>query len=205
MRTMEQPGSERTISPSCIVSVSGLHGSGKTTVAEALVAELASRGYRVGCVKTIRHRGLALDAEGTDTRRHAAAGAEFVIALLDREIAYFEPRSDRPSLRDARRLFRPGVQVVVWEGDLEEEAKPVRVVCLKSAEDLARTLETRGIPAESVAAVSGVAAAGFASAGFASAGFASGAGRPPAFDVTDPGQRRALADVVIGRCGAGRE
>ena len=181
----------------CIIAVSGLKRSGKTTVAEALVSEIASRGYRVGSVKTIQHHPLSLDAAGSDTRRHAEAGAEFIIALLDHETAYFEPRSSRGSFRETARLFRPGVQFIVWEGVVDDDARALHVVCLRSMDDLGRTLEVRGIPTDSVLAISGVAASSHGESGPRA--------RPPSFNVTDPSQRRALADLIIGTSGMERK
>jgi molybdopterin-guanine dinucleotide biosynthesis protein MobB len=177
----------------CVIAVDGLKRSGKTTVAKALISEMTSRGYRVGSVKTIHHDLTTLDSAGTDTRRHAEAGAEFVIALLDRETAYFEKRSERGSFQETAHLFRPGVQFVVWEGAAEQEARPLRVVCLGPKDELDRTLGIRGIPSGSVLAISGIAAA--------SLGASVPRAHPPAFDVTDPAQRKVLVDLIIKRSG----
>lgn len=57
-----------------IVSVVGKKKSGKTTLVEALVAELVRRGRRVGTIKHGHH--FDLDREGTDSWRHRAAGSE---------------------------------------------------------------------------------------------------------------------------------
>ncbi len=63
-----------------VFSIVGVSKSGKTTVAEAVITELRSRGYRVGSVKDIHFAGFALDREGTNTYRHKMAGAELVTA-----------------------------------------------------------------------------------------------------------------------------
>jgi molybdopterin-guanine dinucleotide biosynthesis protein MobB len=170
-----------------IVNVTGLKKSGKTTAAVAILAELARRGRRAGAVKTARHGALTLDPEGTDTRRLAGAGAEFVVALLDGETHYFEPRRARSSVRGASRLFPAGVEFVVCEGTVEPELGPLYVVCLRAASELEETLAVRSVPREAVLALCGPAASRALTAPF------------PAFDVADPRGRSALVDLILRR------
>ena len=173
-----------------IINVVGLKDSRKTAVAEGLIAELISRGYRVGAVKTTRHPALSVDAEGTDTRRFADAGAAFVIGLLDTETHYFERRTARSTLREAARFFSAGTQFVVCEGTVEPEAHPVFIVCLRAFEDFERTIATRGVPFEEVLAISGLVAA------------QQPEGLPaPCFNIADPRQRASLAELLIAACG----
>ena len=61
------------------VSVAGYSDSGKTTVAAALVKEMADRGYRVGAIKHCPH-GHAPGKEGSDSDRLFRAGALAAIA-----------------------------------------------------------------------------------------------------------------------------
>jgi molybdopterin-guanine dinucleotide biosynthesis protein MobB len=56
-----------------LVSIVGKKKSGKTTLVEALVAELVRRGLRVGTIKHGHH--FDLDTPGTDSWRHRAAGS----------------------------------------------------------------------------------------------------------------------------------
>ena len=128
-----------------ILTVAGLKKSGKTTVTAALIGELRARGFRVGSVKTFRHHPLNLDRSGADTRRHVEAGAEFTVAILDGELAYFEPRASRAGLRDAARHFPPGIDFVVWEGTADPEAGGGQVVCVRRLSDLEQTLEKRKV------------------------------------------------------------
>jgi molybdopterin-guanine dinucleotide biosynthesis protein len=150
------------------------------------------RGCRVGSVKTIRHHPLSLEPEGADTRRHAEAGAEFTVVLLDGGLAYFEPRMTRPGPGEAARLFRPGVEYVVWEGRADPASAGAQVVCLKEMADLDRTLEARQVPADSIIAISGVAAG--ATAGGGSPGPLAGV---PVVDALQPAGAAALADLVV--------
>ncbi len=57
-----------------IVSFVGKSDSGKTTLLEGVVAELASRGWRVATVKHHVH-DFDIDVPGKDSYRHAQAGA----------------------------------------------------------------------------------------------------------------------------------
>jgi molybdopterin-guanine dinucleotide biosynthesis protein MobB len=180
-----------------IITVAGLKRSGKTTVASALIRGLCARGFRVGSVKTIHSHTLSLDVEGTDTRRHAEAGAEFTIALLDGQMAYFEQRASRATLGEAARLFRPGVQFVVWEGVSDAGSASAHVVCLRAAEELPRTLAERRIDPASVIAISGIAAG-------SAAGAAPVAAAAPVHDATDPAGLAALVDLVIRQFGEDR-
>ncbi|MCL2630035.1 MAG: molybdopterin-guanine dinucleotide biosynthesis protein B [Firmicutes bacterium] len=63
-----------------IFSVTGLTGSGKTTVIEAIIRELKSRGFSVGTVKNIHAESFKMDTEGKNTWRHRNAGADTVVA-----------------------------------------------------------------------------------------------------------------------------
>jgi len=168
----------------CLVSVLGLKKSGKTTVVEALIAELSRRGYRTGSIKSMVHASFTFDIEGKDTYRHGSAGAEFVIALSSEETVYLERRRTdaRP---DPERLFPPGVQFVVCEGLEREDA--VQVLALRSMDDLEETMDVRGADPKAIVAVSGLVASG----------------RPlpsspyPVLDVMDPSERRRLTDLVL--------
>lgn len=66
-----------------ILGFYGHSNSGKTTLIEKLVAKYKSRGLTVAVVKHTAHRGFELDSEGTDSWRHARAGAAAVGLLAD--------------------------------------------------------------------------------------------------------------------------
>lgn len=57
-----------------VIAVSGVKNSGKTTVVEKLVTELAARGVNVAVIKHDGH-SFEPDRPGTDTHRHWMAGA----------------------------------------------------------------------------------------------------------------------------------
>lgn len=179
-----------------IVTVTGLKKSGKTTVAAALIRELCARGLRVGSVKTIHHHPLGLDTPGTDTRRHAEAGAEFTVALLDGELAYFEPRASRPGLAEAARHFAPGVDWVVWEGMSDPGAGGAAVVCLRRFADLEQTLAERRVERRWIIAISGVVAGQPGTAGVPEG--------VKVLDATCAAGAAELADLVVGWFGEAR-
>lgn len=187
---MTQSGDDLATPLPHIMSVVGLKKSGKTMVVTALLSELRSRGHRVASIKKMEHPALSLDSEGTDTRRHADAGAEVVVALLEGETVRFE-RSSPKNIRDILNLFPRDTEFLVCEGMVDREAPQAIVLSLRSMDDLAETLKVRGIQACSVLAVSGVAAEGAPHRG------AVGPGRIPVFNAADAIQRRALTDLII--------
>lgn len=192
---MTQSGADLVTPLPRIVSVVGLKKSGKTTVVTGLLAELRSRGHRVSSIKKMEHAALFLDPEGADTRLHADAGAEVVLALSAGETVRFE-RSDRAgSLRDVVRLFPPDTDFLICEGMVDRDASQLIVLCLRRADDLAETLTVRGIQPGSVLAVSGAVAA------WAFDGSLPGLRDIPVLDAADAVQRRALADLVIEASG----
>lgn len=74
--------------PPKTVSVTGFKNSGKTSVVEALVRELSSRGYKVG---TLKHTAddIILDSPGKDTSRHREAGSIATGILQENTTAIF--------------------------------------------------------------------------------------------------------------------
>jgi molybdopterin-guanine dinucleotide biosynthesis protein MobB len=170
------------------VTIAGLKRSGKTTVAAALIAELAHRGLRVASVKSMRHGAVDLEPEGADTRRHLAAGAEAALAFAADEEAVFARRSPGGPRDRLERWLPPGVDWVVCEGLLEGIAADRVVLCLERVGDLAEALAVRGLDARVLVAVSGIAAG------------APCAGAPlpaPLLDARDPAELERLVDLVL--------
>jgi molybdopterin-guanine dinucleotide biosynthesis protein B len=71
-----------------ILGVYGHKDSGKTTLVESLVSRLTEKGYSVGTVKHTHLKDVGLDVEGSDTWKHAKAGAG-VVALSSGEETMF--------------------------------------------------------------------------------------------------------------------
>jgi len=110
------------------VAVIGLKKSGKTTVAEALVRELAARGYRVAAVKHA-HGGLTLPE--ADTTRLFRAGALEVIGVSPGATEHIYAREKK--LWEALSLLR-GYDYVVVEG-FKSAFPGMRIVAARSVED----------------------------------------------------------------------
>ena len=72
-----------------LAGVIGHKNAGKTTLVEALIRELTSRGLRVSTLKRTHH-AIDLETPGTDTHRHRRAGAAQVILSTDLRLALLE-------------------------------------------------------------------------------------------------------------------
>ena len=115
------------------VAVVGFKAAGKTRVVEALVSELTRRGYRVG---TLKHTAddQPLDKAGTDTWRHAEAGAVSSAILSDKRTAIF--------LKHAMSLQRTAdalgeVDFIVMEGFKSLDTAP-RIMVLRGPDEVAK-------------------------------------------------------------------
>jgi molybdopterin-guanine dinucleotide biosynthesis protein MobB len=97
------------------IAVVGSKRSGKTTTVEALVRELAEKGYRIAAVKHISEHAFTIDTKGKDTWRYAQAGAQMVIGICAGEVATIEKADRTFSLEDLLERSR-GHDVVFLEG-----------------------------------------------------------------------------------------
>ncbi len=124
-----------------VFGVVGGKKSGKTTVVEALVKELAKRQYRIGTVKHVSEQGFTIDREGKDSWRFAQAGSKTNITVASEELATVEKlQTNRLSIDDILDRFRD-TDMVFIEGLRKIVAMDKRVpkiVVVKSAEDLLR-------------------------------------------------------------------
>lgn len=108
------------------VSFVGKKKSGKTTVLEGVIAELARRGLRVAAVKHDTH-GFAVDAAGTDTHRLRAAGAAVTVISSSVAVALMSSVDEEPGLADLVARIRERVDVVLTEGFVRQPAPKVEV------------------------------------------------------------------------------
>jgi len=115
------------------VAVVGFKAAGKTRVVEALVSELTRRGYRVG---TLKHTAddQPFDKAGTDTWRHAEAGAVSSAILSDKRTAIF--------LKRAMNLQRAAdalgeVDFIVMEGFKTLDVAP-RILVLRRPDEVVK-------------------------------------------------------------------
>jgi len=75
----------------CLIAIIGYSNSGKTTLIEALVPVLKSRGYRVGTIKHTHHFPEP-DSPGKDSWRHFEAGSDTAMLASDTTLAMIKHR-----------------------------------------------------------------------------------------------------------------
>ena len=97
------------------VAVVGYSDSGKTRVAEFLVAWLTRRGYRVGAIKHAVH-GHQADRPGSDSYRLFQAGAVAVVVSSPDRLSEFHRRDADTPLEALVERLSGECQVVVAEG-----------------------------------------------------------------------------------------
>ncbi|ELY91876.1 molybdopterin-guanine dinucleotide biosynthesis protein B [Natrialba hulunbeirensis JCM 10989] len=106
-----------------VLGLVGHSNSGKTTLVERLLPECSTYG-RVGTVKSIHH-DIEVDTPGTDTHRHASAGAETVVGITPSttfEITNRGKQTDEaateldPLRATLQRLQERGYDLVLVEG-----------------------------------------------------------------------------------------
>lgn len=105
-----------------IVSIVGKSDSGKTTLIEKIVPELARRGYRVATIKHDVH-GFEIDKKGKDSWRHRKAGADAVILSSPNQIAVIRNVERDLNLAELRDRFVEDVDIIISEG-FKKDAQP---------------------------------------------------------------------------------
>lgn len=90
-------------------------GTGKTTLIEKLVPELAGRGYRVGAIKHDAHR-FEIDHPGKDSHRFTAAGAETTLVVSSEKLALVKRHRESPPVESFLSLYFSDMDVVLVEG-----------------------------------------------------------------------------------------
>lgn len=108
-----------------VFGITGWKNSGKTTLTEKLVAELARRGWKVATVKHAHH-DFDIDKPGTDSFRHRHAGATEVAIVSGRRWALMHELrgEEEPTLDEI--LPRLGASdIVLVEGYKRETHKKI--------------------------------------------------------------------------------
>lgn len=109
-----------------IISIVGKSDSGKTTFLEKLVAEIRSRGYRVGSIKHDTH-GFDIDHEGKDSWRHKQAGAAGVIISSPQKIAVVKDTDEDMAIDSLVSQYLSDMDIVFTEGYKREDKPKVEV------------------------------------------------------------------------------
>lgn len=100
-----------------VVSIVAKSGTGKTTLLEKLIAELKSRGYRIGAVKHDAH-SFSIDHEGKDSWRLTRAGADTMLITSPEKIAMVKqnPPDQEPILAETIAAYCGDLDIVLTEG-----------------------------------------------------------------------------------------
>ncbi len=116
-----------------IISVTGYKKSGKTTLVEQLVRELAKR----GSVGTVKHMpGHDLNPDGTDTGRYMNAGARAVLGVTSSATAKYYPGTDIGNALDE--LANSGMDYAVVEGFKDSRLPKIILGDLELPDEVAR-------------------------------------------------------------------
>lgn len=90
-------------------------GTGKTTLIEKVIAELKSRGWRVGAIKHDAHR-MEIDHPGKDSHRMTAAGADTMLITSREKLALVKRHQEAPALPEILTQYFADMEIVLIEG-----------------------------------------------------------------------------------------
>lgn len=127
-----------------IITVKGFSKTGKTTTVTSLISELRKRGYTVGSVKDIHFKEFEADTPGTDTYKHAAAGASRVTARGPKNTGII--MDERMSMDAILKYYKE--DFVILEGDCGIDSPTI--ITAKTVDDIEEKMCPQAI------AVSGV-------------------------------------------------
>ncbi len=109
------------------------------------MSELAKKGLRVSTVKHVSRSGFSMDAEGKDTWRHSAAGANPVMLVSDIELTVKIKNGASATLETLTKIAEEnGAEVVVVEGHsfvVLTDARAAKIVCVRNKEEYAEYKE----------------------------------------------------------------
>jgi len=99
-----------------LFGIAGWSNSGKTTLIEKLARHFAGKGLRVATIKHTHHK-FDIDAPGSDTQRHRAAGAAETAIVSGSRVAIIEEieAAGEPALETVAARLRPA-DVILVEG-----------------------------------------------------------------------------------------
>jgi len=163
-----------------VYGVTGWKNSGKTTLMERLVAEIAGRGLTVSTLKHAHH-AFDIDRPGKDSHRHRLAGARQVLVASGARWALMtELRgAPEPALADLLAQLAP-VDLVLVEGYKRDRHAKIEVRRAATAQDLIAAGDPTIEAVASDAALPGLGV--------------------PVFDLDDAA---GVANFILGRVGLG--
>lgn len=101
--------------PPPAVSFIARSGGGKTTLVTSLIAELKSRGYKVGAVKH-GPPDFEIDHPGKDSYRFSEAGADNMLVCSDNKLAFVKQYHQAPPFEELLENYFPDVDIILVEG-----------------------------------------------------------------------------------------
>lgn len=113
-----------------IITVKGFSKTGKTTTVTSLISELRRRGYTVGSVKDIHFKEFEADTPGTDSYKHAQAGARRVTARGPKNTAII--MDERMDMDAILKYYKEDFLII--EGDCG--VKSPTIITAKTIEDI---------------------------------------------------------------------
>ena len=112
-----------------VISFIGYHNSGKTTFATRVVKILKDKGYKVGVLKSTKHRNLIGDTPGKDSYRFREAGADAVGIVSPDELVLFKKiNREDINLNLLSLLLFNDYDIVICEGFKSSEVPKIEVL-----------------------------------------------------------------------------
>jgi len=123
-----------------IIAVLGSKNSGKTMAVEVLAQGLSSSGYRVATAKHVPKPNFTIDREGTDTWRHARAGANIVVSVSPNELVIIK-RVDTRDFDPTEITMQCGedVDLIILEGFkklVATDPRILKIVAVRNVEEI---------------------------------------------------------------------
>ncbi len=124
-----EQGAGTALAPSGVPMVSfvGRSNTGKTSLLEIIIREMAGRGYRVAAIKH-SHHDFEMDRPGKDTWRLAAAGSQAVAISSPTKMALVTRPETELSLEDIEARIGAGMDVILAEGYKQSGVAKIHVV-----------------------------------------------------------------------------
>lgn len=110
-----------------ILFIVGRKKAGKTTLIEGLLSGLRERGYKLGSIKHTSHNH-EFDREGTDSFRHAKAGAETTLILSPRKVALFSESMKNRDFSQLLDFIFADCDLIIGEGFKESPFPKIEVM-----------------------------------------------------------------------------
>lgn len=118
-----------------VISIVGRSDTGKTTLIEKLLPELAKRGYRAATIKHDVH-GFEIDKEGKDSFRHKRAGARISIISSPEKIAVIKDTGKDSEIDEIAFKFIDDVDLILTEGYKKNNKPKIEVFRKEAYPDL---------------------------------------------------------------------